>query len=155
MLLKMFKNVFFVHLNLRPVGGHAGTTAVLPPLEILLLVDWHQRLVEVTVHRLHADTGAQNTVESTAVVLARSRAHSPAGVSPLVVGDVEVSVDGEEGLLQKADPLPLLLLRLVKDGFHLLHVARRVGRHVLQNLLVVLFSLQQIRRNSLWTGYMI
>lgn len=29
---------------------------------------------------------------------------------PLIVGNVEVSVNGQEGLLQEADPLPLLLL---------------------------------------------
>lgn len=62
--------------------------------------------------------------------------------SPLVVGDVQVPVDGEEGLLQEADPLFLLLLRLLKDGLHLLHVARRVGRHFLQGLLVVLSALR-------------
>lgn len=62
--------------------------------------------------------------------------------SPLIVGDVQVPVDGEEGLLQEADPLFLLLLRLFKDGLHLLHVARRVGRHFLQGLLVVLSALR-------------
>lgn len=51
-------------------------------------------------------------------------------------------MDGEEGLLQEADPLSLLLLRLFKDGLHLLHVARRVGRHFLQGLLVVLSALR-------------
>lgn len=51
-------------------------------------------------------------------------------------------MDGEEGLLQEADPLSLLLLRLFKDGLHLLHVARRVGRHFLQGLLVVLPALR-------------
>lgn len=62
--------------------------------------------------------------------------------SPLVVGDVQVPVDGEEGLLQEADPLSLLFLRLFKDGLHLLHIARRVGRHFLQGLLVVLSALR-------------
>lgn len=51
-------------------------------------------------------------------------------------------MDGEEGLLQEADPLFLLLLRLLKDGLHLLHVARRVGRHFLQGLLVVISALR-------------
>lgn len=32
------------------------------------------------------------------------------GFKPLVVGNVKVSVNGQEGLLQEADPLPLLLL---------------------------------------------
>lgn len=42
-------------LNLRPVGGHAGTVAVLPPFEIILLVDGHQCLVEFIIHCFHAD----------------------------------------------------------------------------------------------------
>lgn len=61
--------------------------------------------------------------------------------SPLIVGDVQVSVDGEEGLLQEAHPLPLLLLRLLEDGLHFLHVAWCEARHVLQDFLVVLFAL--------------
>lgn len=72
--------------------------------------------------------------------------------SPLVVGDVQVSVDGEEGLLQEAHPLPLLLLRLLEDGLHLLHVARRVGRHVLQDFLVVLFALWPQHKSGFMTG---
>lgn len=72
--------------------------------------------------------------------------------SPLVVCDVQVSVDGQEGLLQEADPLPLLLLRLLEDGLHLLHVARRVGRHVLQGFLVVLLALRPQHKGGLVLG---
>lgn len=67
---------------------------------------------------------------------------------PLIVGDIKMSVDGEEDLLQEADPLSFLLLRLFKNGFHLLHVARRVGRHVLQHLLILLPALQAAHKNS-------
>lgn len=56
--------------------------------------------------------------------------------SPLVVGDVQVCVDGQQSLLQEHDPLTLLVLRLVEDGLHLLHVARGVAVHLLQDLLV-------------------
>lgn len=73
-------------------------------------------------------------------------------LSPLVVGDVQVSVDGEEGLLQEAHPLPLLLLRLLEDGLHLLHVAGREGRHVLQDFLVVFFALRRRHKSSFMTG---
>lgn len=71
--------------------------------------------------------------------------------SPLVVGDIQVSVDGEEGLLQETHPLPLLLLCLLEDGLHLLHVAWRVGRHVLQDFLVVLFALRPQYKSCLMT----
>lgn len=77
-----------------------------------------------------------------------SHTQSSDGCSPLIISDVKMSVDGEEGLLQKADPLPLLLLRLFKNGFHLLHVARRVGRHILQHFLVALSTLQAAHRKS-------
>lgn len=60
---------------------------------------------------------------------------------PLIVGDVQVSVDGHEGLFEEADPLLLLLLRLIKNGLHLLHVVRRVGREILQHLLIFLADL--------------
>lgn len=73
------------------------------------------------------------------------------GCSPLIVGDVQMSVDGEESLLQKADPFPLLLLRLFKNGFHLLHVARCVGRHILQRFLIALSSLQAAQKKSFMT----
>lgn len=56
--------------------------------------------------------------------------------SPLVVGDVQVCVDGQEGLFEEDDPAALLILRLVEDRLHLLHVARRVAVHLLQDLLV-------------------
>lgn len=72
------------------------------------------------------------------------------GRSPLIVGDVKMSVDGEEGLLQEADPLPLLLLRLFKNGLHLLHVARRVGRHILEGFLVVLSVLQAAHKDRFY-----
>lgn len=56
--------------------------------------------------------------------------------TPLIVGDVQVLVDGEERLFEEDDPLALLLLRLVKDGLHLLHVARSVAVHLLQDFLI-------------------
>lgn len=45
-------------------------------------------------------------------------------------------VDGEEGLFEEDDPLALLVLRLIEDGLHLLHVARSVAVHLLQDLLI-------------------
>lgn len=72
--------------------------------------------------------------------------------SPLVVGDVQMSVDGEESLLQKTDPLPLLLLRLLKNGFHLFHIAGRVRCHILQHFLVALSNLQ-LTVTVLWWKY--
>lgn len=71
----------------------------------------------------------------------------PGDSSPLIVGDVQMPVDGEEGLLEEADPLPLLLLRLLENGLHLLHVAWGVGRHILQHLLIVLSTLQTAHRD--------
>lgn len=56
--------------------------------------------------------------------------------SPLVVGEVQVFVDGEEGLFEEDNPLPLFILRLVKDGLHLLHVARSVAVHLLEDFLI-------------------
>lgn len=61
-----------------------------------------------------------------------------------------MSVDGEEGLLQETDPLPLLLLRLLKNGLHLLHVARRVGRHILEGFLIVLSVLQAAHKDRFY-----
>lgn len=43
------------HLNLWPVSRHAWAAVVLPPFEILLLIDGHQRLVELIVHSFHTD----------------------------------------------------------------------------------------------------
>lgn len=54
-------------------------------------------------------------------------------------------MDGQEGLLQETDAFPLLLLRLLKNDLHLLHVARRVAADVLQELLVALPSLRRLR----------
>lgn len=56
--------------------------------------------------------------------------------SPLIVGNVQVFVDGEKGLFEEDNPLALLVLRLVKDGLHLLHVARSVAVHLLQDFLI-------------------
>lgn len=64
--------------------------------------------------------------------------------SPLVGGDVQVFVDGQEGLFEESDPLALLFLRLVKNGLHLLHIARNVAVHLLQDLLVASTNLMKI-----------
>lgn len=136
-----------IYLNLWPVGGHAWTVIVLPPFEIVLLVDGHQSLVELTVNGLHTGTRMQRqwaqatSIKRVICTLINTHKHS-GGCWPLVVGDVQVSVDGQEDLLEKADPLPLLLLRLFENGFHLLHIARCVGRHVLQEFLISISSLQ-------------
>lgn len=45
----------FVYLDLRPVGEHAGAMIVLPPFEVLLLVDGHQGLMEFIVNFLYTD----------------------------------------------------------------------------------------------------
>lgn len=64
--------------------------------------------------------------------------------SPLVGGDVQVFVDGQEGLFEEGDPLALLLLRLVKNGLHLLHIARNVAVHLLQDLFIASTNLKKI-----------
>lgn len=45
-------------------------------------------------------------------------------------------MDGEERLFEEDDPLALLVLRLVKDGLHLLHVAWSVAVHLLEDFLI-------------------
>lgn len=65
--------------------------------------------------------------------------------SPLIVGDVQVFVDGEEGLFEEDNPPALFILRLVEDGLHLLHVARSVAVHLLQDFLVAGTDLKTFR----------
>ena len=89
---------------------------------------WHSRLI-------HPHRNFTNT-------------QSPYGCSPLIISDVQMSVDGEKDLLQKADPLPLFFLRLLKNGFHLLHVTRCVGCHILQRFLIVFSSLKAAQKKS-------
>lgn len=62
--------------------------------------------------------------------------------TPLIVGDIQVSVDGQKSLFEEAYPLSLLLLRLVKDRLHFLHVAWSITRHFLKNLLIAGSHLQ-------------
>lgn len=54
-LSKSWSETFLTHLNLRPVGGHPWSVVVLPPFEVVLLVDGHQRLMELVVHCLNTD----------------------------------------------------------------------------------------------------
>lgn len=44
-----------LYLEVRPVGGHPWAMAILPPAQVFLLVDGHQRVVELAVHRLHTE----------------------------------------------------------------------------------------------------
>jgi len=62
--------------------------------------------------------------------------HTHNSCPPLIVGNVQVLVDGEEGLFEEDDPLSLLILRLVKNGLHLFHVARSVAVHLLQDFFI-------------------
>lgn len=135
--------MFLTHLNLWPVGGHAGAMVVLPPFQIILLVDGHQGLVELIVHGFHTERIKATTVKHRIQPIGTHAERC----SPLIVGDIKVPVDGEEGLLQETDPLPFLLLRLFKDGFHLFHVAGRVGRHILQHFLVLILTLRAAHKN--------
>lgn len=57
-------------------------------------------------------------------------------------------VDGEEGLLEEDNPLALFVLRLVKDGLHLLHVARSVAVHLLQDFLIASTDLEAFGHNN-------
>lgn len=50
-----WSETLLTHLNLRPVGGHPRSVVVLPPFEVVLLVDGHQRLMELVVHCLNTD----------------------------------------------------------------------------------------------------
>ena len=42
-----------LHLELRPVGGHARSVGVLPPAQVVLLTDGHESVVELIIHSLH------------------------------------------------------------------------------------------------------
>lgn len=50
-----WSETLLTHLNLRPVGGHPRSVVVLPPFEVVLLVDGRQRLMELVVHCLNTD----------------------------------------------------------------------------------------------------
>lgn len=63
------------HLNIWPVCGHAGPTVVLPPFEIFLLVDGHQRLVQFTVHCFHTGTGKESQGHFSYTLTCRAAAH--------------------------------------------------------------------------------
>lgn len=53
-LIVMEQNLF-TDLNLWPVGGHPWSMVIPPPLQVVLLVDGHQRLVELIVYCFHTD----------------------------------------------------------------------------------------------------
>lgn len=84
-------------------------------------------------------------ISSGSGTFSQRRTRTKRRASPLIVGNVQVFVDGEESLFEKYNPLALLLLRLVKDGLHLLHVARSVVVHLLQDLLVAGTDLKVFR----------
>lgn len=99
------------HLKVWPVGGHPRPVRVPPPAKVLLLVDGRHRLAQFLVHGANAvvvSTTNHNGGAVRGLILA-----PPAGGqwhSPLVASDVQVCVDGQEGLLEEGDAATLLVL---------------------------------------------
>lgn len=53
------------YLEVRPVSGHAGSVGVFPPPKVLVLVDGHQRVVELIIHGPHAEGEVDNKWDNT------------------------------------------------------------------------------------------
>lgn len=60
---------------------------------------------------------------------------------PLVLGEVEVSFDVQQHLLEEPQSLILKLLTRVKHCLHVLHVLGRTLPQLIQSLLILLLSL--------------
>ena len=91
------------YLEVRPVSGHARPVGVLPPAEVLLLIDGHQRVVQLRVNGPHTDGGtSQQRVSSDLNFLARSQELSPSCkwqkrelenvISPFIIRTVKLNV---------------------------------------------------------------
>lgn len=135
-----YKCICNINLKLRPVSGHSRPMCIFPPAQILLLADGHQSVMEFIVHSFYANRERGNlfnllTVSKAEIDWKWDFENDPSH-TPVIVGDIQVSVDGQESLFEEAYPLPLFLLWLVKDRLHFLHVARSITRHFLKNLLI-------------------
>lgn len=62
---------------------------------------------------------------------------------PLVLGEVKMPFNVQQGLLEEGQPLDFMLLALVKHLLHALHVLRSAFVQLLQRLLILFFSLRQ------------
>lgn len=63
----------------------------------------------------------------------------------MVLSEVKVAFDVQQGLLEEGQPLDLMLLALVKHLLHALHVLWGALVQLLQRLLVLFFSLQKTK----------
>lgn len=61
----------------------------------------------------------------------------------MVLGEVKVAFDVQQGLLKEGQPLDFMLLALIEHLLHALHVLRGALVQLLQRLLVLFFSLRQ------------
>ena len=66
----------------------------------------------------------------------------------MVLGEVKVAFDVQQGLLEEGQPLHFMLLALVKHLLHALHVLRGALVQLVQRLLILFFSLRQNTENA-------
>ena len=64
----------------------------------------------------------------------------------MVLSEVEVALDVQQGLLQEGQPLDLVLLALVEHRLHALHVLRGALGQLVQRLLILLLGLRRDSR---------
>ena len=66
----------------------------------------------------------------------------------MVLGEVKMAFDVQQGLLEEGQPLDFMLLALVKHLLHALHVLRSALVQLIQRLLILFFRLRKNRENT-------
>lgn len=72
----------------------------------------------------------------------------------MVLCEVEMALDVQQGLLEEGQSLDFVLLALVEHLLHALHVLRGALVQLLQGLLILLFGLREVARKATSAGHM-